>query len=165
MIQTCVFDTVTLDAGNHGFEYLWKNGLTDQTTIVSTSGLSFDLQDHWVRVINPTTGCVNRDTVSIMFTFVECTYGVNDLQRNDLIKLFPNPAGDFVTISIDGQPDDFLIQLTDLSGRLLLQDSFRKSISGVSNHKIDISHLANTTCLVKIFSPDVYVIRKLVISH
>ena len=165
MIQTCVFDTVALDAGNPGFEYLWKNGLTDQTTIVSTSGLSFDLQEQWVRVINPVTGCVNRDTVSVMFTFVECTYGVNDLERIDLIKLYPNPAGDFVTISIDGEPDDFLIQLTDLSGRLLLQDSFRKSINGVSNHKIDISHLANTTCLVKIFSPSVYVIRKLVISH
>ena len=164
-VQICVFDTVSIDAGNPGSEYLWENGAVSQVINLSTSGLSFDFQEHWVRVINNTTGCVNRDTVQVMFTFVECSYGIEGLNMNDLVKVFPNPAGESFTVSIDGKPSDFHIQVTDLSGRVLIQEKFSKRFSGVLNHTIDISKISSSTCLVKIFSSDVYVIRKLVISH
>ncbi|MBK6963457.1 MAG: T9SS type A sorting domain-containing protein [Bacteroidales bacterium] len=164
-IQVCVFDTISLDAGNPGSDYLWNNGVTTQTTVLATSGLSFDFQEHWVRVTNSETGCINRDSVQVMFTFIECSYGIDDLNANDLVKLFPNPAGDSFTVSIDGKPGDFLIQVTDLSGRVLLQKNFSKKISGVFNCLIDVEQIASSTCLVKIFSPDVYVVKKIVISH
>ncbi|MFH1120090.1 MAG: T9SS type A sorting domain-containing protein [Bacteroidota bacterium] len=164
-ILSCVYDSVTLDAGNQGFEYYWNNGSTGQTSMVSTSGLSFDLQEHWVRVTNPETGCIRRDTVSVMFTFIECSFGIKDIDQSELIRLFPNPAGDKFTIAIDGEPDDFLIVITDLSGRILMQDLFRKGISGVSNYMIDVSGYTNSTCLVRISSSDACVVRKLVISH
>lgn len=164
-IQSCVYDTLTLDAGNPGFEYFWKNGSSDQTTEITTSGLSFDLQEHWVRVTNPETGCVNRDTVSIMFTFIECSYGVEDIAQTDLIRIFPNPAGNSFTIAVDGLPADFNILITDLSGRILMEETYSKKYSGVSNFTVDVSSFASTTCLVKIASSDVYVVKKLVISH
>jgi hypothetical protein len=52
--------SVTLNAGNTGFEYLWSPGsATTQTITTSTSG-TFN-----VRVTNPATGCVNRDTITV----------------------------------------------------------------------------------------------------
>lgn len=164
-IRECVYDTLTLNAGNPGFDYFWGSGATDQSIEVSTSGLSFDLQQHWVRVTNPVTGCVNRDSVDVMFTFIDCSYGINDLNQSDLVKLFPNPASDSFTLSIDGQPDDFLIRITDLSGRVLLEDNFSKKSAGVANHTIDLGKLSGSTYLVKISSPKVFVVKKLVISH
>ena len=164
-IQSCVYDTLLLDAGNPGYEYYWKNGSSDQITEITTSGLSFDLQEHWVRVTNPATECVNRDTVVVMFTFIECSYGVNDLIQSDLIRLFPNPAGNILTVSIDGLPDDFVILITDLSGRVLLQEIYNKRISGVANYPIDVSRFANTTCLVRVTSSDAVFVKKLIISH
>lgn len=164
IIQNCVYDTLILDAGNPGQMYFWGNGSTGQTITISTSGLSFDLQEHWVRVTDD-HGCVSHDTVQVMFTFTDCSYGINDLTQSDLIKLFPNPANGSVTVSIDGKPDDFLILITDLSGRIMLRDSFSKKSEGVSNHTIDLGSLSGSSYLVKISSPDVFVIKKLVISH
>lgn len=164
-VQVCVFDTISIDAGNPGSAYLWGNGAVSQVIDLSTSGLSFDFQEHWVRVINNTTGCINRDTVQVMFTFIECSYGIDGLNMNDLVKLFPNPAGDKFTVSIDGKPADFLLQVTDLTGRVLIQEKFSKKLSGVFNHSIDISKIKASTCLVKISSPDVNVVKKLLISH
>jgi len=164
-IQDCVYDTLTLDAGNPGFEYYWKNGATTQTIEISTSGLSFDLQEHWVRVTNTATGCINRDTVNVMFTFVDCSYGINNINQSDLIKLFPNPAKDIFTLSIDGKPDDFIVQITDLTGRVVLQYSFSKNSFGVSNHTLDLGNLSGSAYLVKIFSQNVFVVKKLLISH
>lgn len=164
-IQNCVYDTLTLDAGNPGFEYFWENGATGQTIDVSTSGLSFDLQQHWVRVTNSETGCINRDTVNVMFTFIDCSYGINNINQSDLVKLFPNPARDSFTLSIDGKPDDFVIQITDLTGRVVLQYSFSKSAAGVSNHTLDLGNLSGSAYLVKILSQNLFVIKKLLISH
>ncbi len=161
-VQVCVFDTVSIDAGNPGSEYLWKNGAVSQSIDLSTSGLSFDFQEHWVRVTNTSTRCINRDSVQVMFTFIECSYGIEGLNMNDLVNIFPNPAGDSFTVSIDGKPADFNIQVTDLSGRVLIEEKFSKRFSGVVNHKIDISKISSSTCLVKIFSTDVYVVRKLI---
>lgn len=164
-IVGCVFDTITLNAGNPGFEFYWKNGSTNQTIEVLTSGLSVDFQQHWVTVTNTETGCVNSDSVNVMFTFIDCSYGINDINQSDMFRLYPNPAGDKVTIFIDGKPDDYLVQFTDLSGRVLLQEGFRKKMSGVLNHNVDISLLASCTCLVKISSPNACIVKKLVISH
>jgi hypothetical protein len=164
-VQVCVFDTISIDAGNPGSEYLWGNGAISQAINLSTSGLSFDFQEHWVRVIHSATGCINRDTVKVMFTFIECSYGIDGMNMNDLVKLFPNPAGDKFTVSIDGKPSDFLIQINDLIGRVLIEEKFNKKISGVANHTINISKIPASTCLVKISSSDVIVVKKLLISH
>jgi hypothetical protein len=55
--------------------------------------------------------------------------------------------------------------VTDLTGRVLIQEKFSKKLSGVFNHSIDISKIKASTCLVKISSPDVNVVKKLLISH
>lgn len=165
VIQLCVFDSLVVDSGFPNGEYLWDNGATSFTNTLATSGITFDYQEHFVRVTNPATHCVNSDSLAIAFTFTECTYGIKEMTLNDLIKLFPNPAGNSVTLSIDGSPERYLIQLTDLYGRILHQEEIQKSNSGILNHLIDLSSFSNCTCLLRVSSRKESVIKKLIINH
>jgi len=165
VIQNCVYDTLVLDAGadTPGLEYFWKNGATSQSTAISTSGLSFDLQSHWVRVTNPQTKCVATDTVDVMFTFIECSYGIDDLATADLIRVFPNPAGGEVTISIDGKPTDFEIAISELSGKKLFEQKYQKTINGVANHTISLCRLNAGAYLIKVASTGGIIVKKLIV--
>jgi hypothetical protein len=79
-IGVCVYDTVTLDAGNPGQEYLWSNGSTEESINISTSGLSFDEQYYQVTVTNIETGCADDTEITAYFTFQNCSYGIDEQQ-------------------------------------------------------------------------------------
>lgn len=55
----CAGDSITIDAGNTGFNFLWSTSATTQTINVSTTGI------YYVDVTNPTTMCVGRDSTMI----------------------------------------------------------------------------------------------------
>lgn len=55
----CIGDSLILDAGNAGANYLWNNSSTNQTLTVNTAGI------YSVVVTNPITTCVNADTISL----------------------------------------------------------------------------------------------------
>ena len=55
----CFGQTLTLDAGNPGSNYVWSSGSTNQTINVLNAGT------YIVNVTNPSTGCVASDTVLI----------------------------------------------------------------------------------------------------
>lgn len=165
VVQLCVFDSLLMNPGYLGGEYLWDNGTATFNNIVSTSGVSFDYQEHYVRVTEPLTGCVSSDTVAINFTFTACSYGLPEISMKDLVKIFPNPADHSFTISIDGPSDVFAIELTDLCGRLILKEELHKTNTGIFNHQINLESIANTTCLVRISSKQGIVVKKLVVTH
>ncbi|WP_321515549.1 gliding motility-associated C-terminal domain-containing protein [Marinifilum fragile] len=56
--ETCSGGTITLDAGNPGSSYLWSNGATTQTIIVSTSG-------NYSVVVTDANGCSATDDVNV----------------------------------------------------------------------------------------------------
>ncbi len=53
----CVFDTITLDAGNPGSSYIWSNGSTERIIHVATTGIGFDFKTISVTVTSQ-EGCV-----------------------------------------------------------------------------------------------------------
>ena len=59
-VNSCVGNTITLDAGNAGATYLWSNGSVSQTIQVTQTG------NYSVAVTN-TLGCISRDTISVNF--------------------------------------------------------------------------------------------------
>lgn len=164
-IQLCVFDSLALNSGYEGGEYLWDNGASTFENVISTSGISFDKQKHYVRVTEPITGCFSSDTVTVNFTFAECSYGFLEIPFHDLVKLFPNPAMNTVTLSIDGPSDDFVVDVTDLCGRLILKEEVHKTNTGILNHQISLQSISNTTCLVRIYSKQGSVVKKLVVTQ
>lgn len=49
--------TITLNAGNPGFNYLWSTGATTQQINVTAGGT------YWVTITDPTGGCTSTDTI------------------------------------------------------------------------------------------------------
>lgn len=164
IINVCVFDTITIDAGNAGAQYLWSNGHDQQTLDVLSSGISFDFREYWVRVTDPVSGCRSTDSVQIAFTFSSCSYGIDEIPFDQLVKVFPNPAKDFIKVSLDGPAGDFEVQLTDLSGRVLINSNFRKNSPGVFIKEIYISSLSAGSYFVKIVSEKGALSKKLIIN-
>lgn len=90
-MYACVFDTVTLSAYSDNCQYLWANGATTSTIYSATSGIAFDVLKYKVEVGSSTTGCTNTDSLTIMFTYAECSYGVSNEPMGELI-IVPNPG-------------------------------------------------------------------------
>lgn len=60
-ITLCENQTILLDAGNAGSQYLWQDGSKKQTCLVSKKGT------YYVKVDNK--GCVQRDTINISYNY------------------------------------------------------------------------------------------------
>ncbi len=165
VVQVCVFDSIILDPAYLNGIYLWENGANTYSYTASTSGITFDYQVHEVKVTDINTGCSNKDSIPVAFTFTACSYGVNEVPFNEMIKVYPNPAGNTVTVSIDGGADTYLIELTDLRGRMISSEEVRKVNTGIMNHTMNLSGLSNATCLLRITSQKGIVVKKLVIKH
>src|SRR5204862_128526 len=68
----CIYDTVTLDAGNPGGIYRWSNGAESRTITVASSGISYEVQTYSVKVSNA-AGCADSATINLVFSFGACT--------------------------------------------------------------------------------------------
>ncbi|WP_184187541.1 M28 family peptidase [Chryseobacterium defluvii] len=81
-----------------------------------------------------------------------------DITSNKLesIKVYPNPAKDILNVEIPERSKDFNIEITDMSGRSLLNVE--------NQEKIDISGLANGTYMCIIRLNDESVTRKIIIE-
>ncbi|HEY6914916.1 MAG TPA: sialate O-acetylesterase [Paludibacter sp.] len=79
-----------------------------------------------------------------------------DVQRvkNEKIKLYSNPAGDYISLSgISGNAN---VEIMDLQGKVLLKDS-----NVISNQPINVQKLAFGSYLVKISTQDETVMKKI----
>ncbi len=149
-IGICVFDTVTIDAGNQGSSYLWSNGSVEQSIDIQTSGLSFDVQEYNVTVTNSATGCASNSNIVAYFTFQNCSYGIDDEDFNNNLKVYPNPSGDGV----------FNYQIEGLKGETVLEVY---NAQGQRNHKEIISLLPGSTykstLTLRLATPGVYYLK------
>lgn len=74
--------------------------------------------------------------------------GVNDLQINLKVTAYPNPAPDYLTLSIDNtELSQFNYQLLDMQGKILRQEKF-----GNRNINIKVSDFPNGIYILKVFS-------------
>lgn len=80
--------TVMLDAGNVGMDYLWNDSTTMQMQTVSASGT------YSVMVINPSTGCMSSDSISVTINALPVvTLGADSTQCAGTILLDAMNAG------------------------------------------------------------------------
>ncbi|NTW26291.1 MAG: T9SS type A sorting domain-containing protein, partial [Lentimicrobium sp.] len=161
-ILACVFDTVSIVLNNPRASFLWSDGSTGNLMELSTSGFSFDLREIWVEVTDTLTGCRTRAEVNVSFTFVECSYGLDDFSKNDKLLLFPNPAGDKVIIRpVDVRNGDCLIQLFGITGNAISETSGHWSSEGI---EINLENVAEGIYLLKVISDNETSLLKLVVS-
>ena len=80
--------TVTLDAGNPGYNYLWSTNGTTQTIQVSVSGI------YYVTVTSPVNGCPTADSISVTIdTIPVVNLGSDTTQCGGSITLNAGSAG------------------------------------------------------------------------
>jgi len=140
--ELCMDQTLLLDAGEGFTEYLWSNGTTEQTLLV-TAGEFAPEAEIWVLATDE-NGCTSEDTIFI--TFDECVHVQDIPHKETVFELFPNPASNQVTI----RADDAIEQLVvfDASGRIV--ETRQTTGNEISLH---VGHYRSGLYLIRVQSP------------
>lgn len=111
--ELCMDEILLLDAGDGFDEYIWSDGSTEQTLLVTSEEFAPEAEI-WVLATDE-NGCTSED--SIIITFNECLDVPDTSAPESLFELYPNPAQYKVTI----RADDIIEQLLvfDALGRIL----------------------------------------------
>ncbi len=144
----CIYDTITLDAGNPGATYKWSDGSSGRYLTCSTTGLGFDMQTYSVTVTNQ-NDCRNEATINITFTFDACV-GINELKPGQDFILYPNPAGSVCRISMKGKQTLQEVTVMDIPGSQVYHRIFPDLKP--ETHDISLKGLSPGMYLVRIVS-------------
>ncbi len=99
-------DTIVLDAGAGFASYNWQDGASgSQFYEVQSFGL------HWVEVVDQ-WGCMASDTIEVILNTL-----ANGQIKNSILKVFPNPADDYLYLRMDLPGEKVTLGITDLSGK------------------------------------------------
>jgi len=115
-IMACVFDTLTLSAANPNASYLWSNGAVTSEIRASTTGIAFDLLTYSVNVTNQLTMCSNEQSLTILFTYGECSYGLPEDPGKSPVSVLPNPGRGRYTCSVDMSGTDGVVSIYTMNG-------------------------------------------------
>jgi len=85
---------------------------------------------------------------------------VSEIQLNNEIQIFPNPAHDVLHIQCDDVWENSIVQIFDLHGRLILEQKINQK-----TELLNISDFKNGLYLVKITNHKNYYSKKLIVSH
>jgi hypothetical protein len=163
-ISACVYDTIILDAGNPGCQYIWSDQSWGQTMQVGTTGIGFEIQTRWVTVTNTTTGCHSTDSITIFFSFSECT-GISKPEKKVFISIYPNPTTGVFNVEVVGKSGEYEIEVMDIQGNDVWRQKngkWNKDKEEKDLIRIDLSGYSEGVYLIKIFNRDFLYINKLI---
>jgi hypothetical protein len=158
----CIYDTVRLDAGNAGSSFLWSNGATSQVIRVGTTGIGYDSQTYTVEVTNQ-HGCFSSSSITVIYSFDACT-GIGERNLDGRIRIYPNPAGEKVTISMEGLTGITRGELISAYGKSLRSFLMPEGNGGDSELSLDLSGLPGGVYLLRFSNPNFIHTEKLVIE-
>lgn len=121
-IYACVYNSVTLDAGdpnNPHRIFEWSVGAETDTLTVGALGIGYELQYHEVTVIDTLTGCTSTSHVYIEFNIAACEIGIHDPAVLAGIKIFPNPANYYLTIQFEDAGIVENLEIVSIFGQIL----------------------------------------------
>ncbi len=164
-IGICVFDTITIDAGNPGLNYLWSNGSDEQTIRIVTSGISFDIQEYDVTVTNPATGCADNAHITAYFTFQNCSYGIDDEEFNNRFRVYPNPSADgLFNYQIDELKGETLLQVYSSWGKLILTEKISPVPGSPYSSTLNLRNATHGVYYLKLTNEEAVILKKLIIQ-
>ncbi len=126
--------STVLDAGNAGAVYIWSTGETTQTIEVST-------QDTYSVTVTDGNGCSAENSV-----FVEVRVGISEIEFENAISIYPNPASTNLYIVSDNEIIKE-VELYSAIGKLV-----RKNINAGNNLELDLNGLSEGIYFVRVFS-------------
>lgn len=119
----CANQSILLDAGNPGADYLWTpGGQTTQTILVDSLGFGMGTHQFFVVV---TTGGICSKTDSVNITFDLCT-GTEENNSGVAIRINPNPTSGKITVQIPPQfGQTKTLEIFDCFGKIQLINTDR----------------------------------------
>jgi hypothetical protein len=115
----CVYDSVTLNAGNAGSSFLWSNGAITQTIKVATTGIGFDMQTYTVTVTNQ-AGCQSDASAVIVFDFSACT-GIGDEAAYAPVGIYPNPGNGDIKLVFEERVGKASVYVCNMLGQKVME--------------------------------------------
>ncbi|MCF8381598.1 MAG: T9SS type A sorting domain-containing protein [Bacteroidales bacterium] len=110
-----------------------------------------------------TLSLVNNPFVSDTgIAVIENTYPVSVSSKtitNEIVRLYPNPAGDYINLHYEGEANPDLIQLLDITGKVVFET---KEITNGYPLRIRSQNLDSGIYLVKIHTGDTIITRKII---
>lgn len=148
----CIYEKITLDAGNPGSSYYWSNGATTQTFEVATTGIGNDVQLFRVRVLNG-FGCIDFAFTRVSFTFSACT-GIDDVFPDGALTVYPNPGNGKLHLEVR-YPGQFLeLNITTIIGQPVLSDRIEYSGNQLLTRDYDLTAFPKGLYLVTLKNND-----------
>ncbi len=164
-ISVCPFQSITIDAGNPGSNYLWSNGSEEQIINVETSGIAEDLQEFEVTVTNPSNGCSNNANISVWFTFSECTYGISDVNQGGFLNFYPNPSPDgYFGYIIEKVKGEIKLEVYTSQGIMIKSEVIPCSNDNIIKSTLDLSNQSPGVYLLKALNNKTVMQQKLIIQ-
>jgi hypothetical protein len=115
----CVYDTVTLDAGNPGSTYLWSNGSSEKSIQIATTGIGFDMQTYTVTVTNQ-SGCSSESSATVVFDFSACT-GIDGNENEQFCRIYPNPGKGKIQILMVPGTREAEVSISNMYGQNIME--------------------------------------------
>jgi len=164
-IGVCVFDTISLNAGDTGSSYLWSNGSVNQSIDIYTSGISFDLQHYDVTVTDAQSGCSSNASISAYFTFLNCSYGIDDKENDNRLQVYPNPSGDGIfNLNIVGLTGETSVGIFTSGGRLIYSEKISLVPGTAYSSGLNLQNNAPGIYYLKLTNNEAAIVRKLIIQ-
>lgn len=165
IIGACVFDSIIVSAGNPGAVYVWDNGWTEQQILISTSGIVYDQQTYSVQVTDRTTGCSESATITVNFTFDNCSYGVEEILASEKLKVYPNPSGSgLFNLEMTEISGEVQLSVFNSHGKLISQESHFVPVKSDFKQIINLSDKSRDVYLLQLTSDTMTLTRKLIIK-
>ena len=158
----CIYQSVTLDAGNPGSIYIWSNGETTQTISISATGIVYETQSYTVRVTNE-DGCISVASISVNFSYNACT-GINEQSGLADITIFPNPGSGVITFEGNKLRNNVDIEIFNLTGSQISGYLLYRNPNGLSSLRADLSALSKGIYIIRFKSDNLLRTNKLVIE-
>lgn len=116
------------------------------------------VQVDFVRAYLPadTNATHHNQEVAFSYTIGDCTTGISSINKNDELKIYPNPAKNTIAIRIPDDLKNYKINLLNTLGQTLLQ---------TKSNVIDVNNIPNGIYLVNVQSDKSSINKKVIINH
>ncbi|MCF8298408.1 MAG: T9SS type A sorting domain-containing protein [Saprospiraceae bacterium] len=145
---------LVLDAGANHTSYQWSTGDTTQTIILNGANLGVNTYQIFVDIID-TNGCTASDTILV----IKGTAGINEVEQNSKISIYPNPSKGIFKIVTSGINKDFQISVYDIQGQKIHNQLIHKE-----NVEMDLSTYPKGVYFIRMWNDEFVRVGKVIIQ-
>jgi hypothetical protein len=135
----CIYDSLTLDAGNPGADFLWSNGAINQAITVRAAGIVPESQSYNVKVTN-SDECSSVSSINILFSYSACTGISKDYGVSDFV-IYPNPSDGRIHLKTFPNSTLSEIAFSDILGITILNERLDSRNATGREYTFDLSSL------------------------